>query len=200
LAITEEVLANTRRTLKATAQYRPKNSGDMIEGVHQELTEYCAVGERVVDQARRRVLYGEQVPGSEKIYSIFEPHTDLIKRGKVNKPVEFGHKVFLAESTQGLITQYRVLKGNPSDEDHVELSLNAHRKTLGSVPEVFATDRGFDNEKLASTGADLEQVSLAAVSLAAIVALYGRRCCLRELNKKGSHHLLTQTSMLAWHA
>jgi IS5 family transposase len=119
----------------------------MIEGVHQELTEYCAVGERVVDQARRRVLYGEQVPGSEKLYSIFEPHTDLIKRGKVNKPVEFGHKVFLAESAQGLITQYRVLKGNPSDEDHVESSLNAHRKTFGSVPEVFATDRGFDNEK-----------------------------------------------------
>jgi hypothetical protein len=42
----------------------------------------------------------------EKIYSIFEPHTDLIKRGKVRTPVEFGHKVFLAESARGLITQY----------------------------------------------------------------------------------------------
>ena len=44
----------------------------------------------------RRVL-GEQVATDEKIYSIFEPHTDLIKRGKVRTPVEFGHKVFLAE-------------------------------------------------------------------------------------------------------
>lgn len=147
LAITQEVLTNAHRTLKATAQYGPKNALDIIEGLHKDLAEYCAVGERVVDQARRRVLYGEQVPGSEKIYSIFEPHTDLIKRGKVNKPVEFGHKVFLAESAHGLITQYRVLKGNPSDEDHVEPSLNAHRKTFGSVPDVFATDRGFDNEK-----------------------------------------------------
>jgi len=43
---------------------------------------------------------------------IFEPHTDLIKRGKVRTPVEFGHKVFLAESAKGLITQYEVLKGN----------------------------------------------------------------------------------------
>ena len=145
LAITQEVLTNARRTLKATAQYCPKNSTDMIEGLHKELTDYCAVGDRVVDQARRRVLYGEQVPGSEKIYSIFEPHTDLIKRGKVNKPVEFGHKVFLAESAHGLITQYCVLEGNPSDEDHVESSLKAHRKTFGAVPEVFATDRGFDN-------------------------------------------------------
>jgi hypothetical protein len=47
---------------------------------------------KVIDQARRRVLEGEQVPTPEKIYSIFEPHTDLIKRGKVRTPVEFGHK------------------------------------------------------------------------------------------------------------
>ena len=63
----------------------------------------------------------------------------------MNKPIEFGHKVFLAESAHGLVTQYCVLDGNPSDEDHVESSLKAHRKTFGSVPEVFATDRGFDN-------------------------------------------------------
>src|ERR1700719_3067879 len=46
-----------------------------------------------------RVLEGEHVPNAEKIYSIFEPHTDLVKRGKVRAPVEFGHKVLLAEST-----------------------------------------------------------------------------------------------------
>jgi Transposase domain (DUF772) len=50
---------------------------------------------------------GEQVPTSGKIYSIFEPHTDLIKRGKVRAPVEFGHKVFLAESATGLVTSMR---------------------------------------------------------------------------------------------
>ena len=104
------------------------------------------VGRPVVDQARRRVLAGEQVLTSEKIYSIFEAHTDLIKRGKVNKQIEFGHKVFVAESARGLVTQYRVLEGNPSDEDHVESSLNAHKRTFGSAPEVFATDRGFDSE------------------------------------------------------
>src|SRR5207249_2993447 len=82
-------------------------------------------------EARRRVLEQEQVPTSEKLYSIFEPHTDLIKRGKVNKPVEFGHKVFLAESAQGLITQYRVLKGHPCDEDHVKPTLDNHNDTFG---------------------------------------------------------------------
>jgi len=147
LAITQEVLTNARRTLKATAKSLAKTPTDKLtlESLHKDLTEYCELGDRVVDQARRRVLGGEQVPTSEKIYSIFEAHTDLIKRGKVNKPIEFGHKVFLAESAHGLVTQYRVLDGNPSDEDHVESSLNAHKKTFGSAPEVFATDRGFDN-------------------------------------------------------
>ena len=147
LAITQEVLANARRTLKATAHSRGKTLTDTltIEELRKDLTDYCPLGDRVVDQARRRVLDREQVPASEKLYSIFEPHTDLIKRGKINKPIEFGHKVFLAESAQGLVTQYRVLDGNPSDEDHVKSSLKNHRKTFGSAPEVFATDRGFDS-------------------------------------------------------
>jgi IS5 family transposase len=101
----------------------------------------------VIDQARRRILDGEQVPNSEKIYSIFEPHTDLIKRGKVRTPIEFGHKVVLAESAQGLITQYEVLKGNPSDEIHVVPSLRRHKQVFGRAPEIYGTDRGFFSEQ-----------------------------------------------------
>jgi transposase, IS5 family len=93
------------------------------------------------------VLDGEQVPTAEKIYSIFEPHTDLIKRGKVQTPIEFGHKVFLAESAQGLITQYDVLKGNPNDEQHVVPSLGRHKEAFGRAPELYGADRGFYSEK-----------------------------------------------------
>jgi predicted transcriptional regulator len=92
---------------------------------------------QVVDQARRRVLDGEQVTNAEKIYSIFKPHTDLIKRGKVRTPVEFGHKVFLAESAKGLITQYEVLKGNRCDEVHVAPSLKRHRRAFGRAPKLY---------------------------------------------------------------
>ena len=104
LTVTQEVLANARRTLEATARSRAKTPTDAltIEELRKDLTDYCSLGDRVVDQARRRILDGEQVPASEKLYSIFEPHTDLIKRGKINKPIESGHKVFLAESAQGL--------------------------------------------------------------------------------------------------
>src|SRR5215470_12448436 len=105
-----------------------------LEELRREIEHYCGLGARLVDQARRRVLQGEQVANAEKMYSIFEPHTDLIMRGKVRTPVEFGHKVFLAESAQGLITQYEVLNGNPSDENHVEPSLSRHEATFGSAP------------------------------------------------------------------
>ena len=97
----------------------------------------------MIDQSRRRVLQGEKVPTEEKIYSIFESHTHLIKRGKAQKPVEFGHKVFLAESAQGLVTDYQVLDGNPSDTDPVQSSLDRHKQTFGIPPDLYATDRGF---------------------------------------------------------
>jgi len=148
LTITQEVLANAGRAVEATSQSCGKTVIDTLDlaSLRTEITEYCQLGLRVVDQARRRILEEEQVPVPEKLFSIFEPHSDLIVRGKVNKPIEFGHKVFLAESAQGLITQYRVLKGNPSDEDHVKPSLKNHKDMFGAAPEVFAGDRGFDNQ------------------------------------------------------
>jgi IS5 family transposase len=57
--------------------------------------------------------------------------------------VEFGHKVFLAESAQGLITDYRVLEGNPVDSDQVQASLERHQQIFQHPPEWYAADRGF---------------------------------------------------------
>ena len=118
IGITEEVVNNTRKVLQQTRKARGQDlAADLtIAELGKEIAHYCELGDRMIDQARRRVLQEEQVPNAEKIYSIFETHTDLIKRGKVLTPVEFGHKVFLAESARGLITQYEVLQGNPGDD------------------------------------------------------------------------------------
>jgi IS5 family transposase len=152
LAITEDVLDDARTAVEATQKSGAQTPKDVLamEALRKQIADLCPLGDRVVNQARRRVIAGEQVPANEKIYSIFEPHTALIKRGKVGKPIEFGHKIFLAESSQGLITQYLILDGNPSDEDHVKDCLKRHKDTFGSVPKTFATDRGFhspDNQK-----------------------------------------------------
>jgi IS5 family transposase len=111
--------------------------------LRQEIGTYCERTDRVLDQARRRVLQGAPVPNADKIFSLFEPHTDLIKRGKAQTPVEFGHKVLLAESGRGLITDYRVLAGNPVDETHVPSTLERHRALLATPLTLCAMDRGF---------------------------------------------------------
>jgi transposase, IS5 family len=148
ITITDEVVESARHVLEQTRGARGHGLLQhlAIDQLRKQIEHYCQLGDRVIDQARRRVLEGEQVPYAEKIYSIFEPHTDLIKRGKVFTPVEFGHKVFLAESAQGLITQYEVLKGNPCDEDHVEASLQCHQQTFGHAPDLYGSDRGFYSE------------------------------------------------------
>jgi transposase, IS5 family len=148
IGITEEVVNNTRKVLQQTRKARGKDlAADLtIAELRKEIAHYCELGDRVIDQARRRVLQEEQVPNAEKIYSIFETHTDLIKRGKVLTPVEFGHKVFLAESAQGLITQYEVLQGNPGDDQQVEPSLKRHQENFGHSPELYSSDRGFFSE------------------------------------------------------
>lgn len=61
--------------------------------------------------------------------------------------MEFGRKVFLAESAQGLITDYRVLEGNPADSNHVPSSLERHHQTFQHAPELYATDRGFHSQE-----------------------------------------------------
>jgi IS5 family transposase len=149
IGIAEEVIEGARTALRHTRKAR---GTDMITELaiaetRKEIEHFCALGVRVIDQSRRRVLNGEQVPTAEKLYSIFEPHTDLIMRGKVQTPIEFGHKVFLAESAHGLITQYEVLEGNPVDEQHVVVSLERHKRTFGYVPELYGSDRGFFSEK-----------------------------------------------------
>src|SRR6266700_2897590 len=145
LRITGQVVQNARQVVEQTKSIEGIDvvAGVVIDQLRKEITSYCDLGGRVIDQTRRRVIEGEEVPCEQKVYSIFEPHTDLIKRGKAQKPVEFGHKVFLAESAQGLITDYQVLDGNPADSTHVQSSLDRHQQTFGNPPDLYATDRGF---------------------------------------------------------
>jgi transposase, IS5 family len=149
IGIANEVVASAKTALDTTSNLRGKDllAALKIDALRHEIAHYCDLGEQVIDQARRRVLDGEKVPNDEKIFSIFEPHTDLIKRGKVTTPIEFGHKVFLADSAEGLITQYEVLKGNPVDEVHVAPSLKCHRRAFHRAPQTYAADRGFYSER-----------------------------------------------------
>jgi IS5 family transposase len=180
IRITEQVVQNARRILEQTKQpYPAPVIDDLVIGeLGRKIDHYCQLGARVIDQSCRRVLKGEQVPTDEKIYSIFETHTDLIKRGKVQKPIEFGHKIFLAESARGLITQYRVLEGNPSDHVHVTPSLERHKESFGWAPDWYSSDRGFFSDE------NIKACQDAAVKLVCIPQRGGQRTCQREALEK----------------
>ncbi len=168
---TEQVVGNAREVLKKTERISGIDlmTEMAIKAIRKQIDHYCALGDRVLSQARRRVLDREQVPNEETIFSIFETHTDLIKRGKILKPVEFGHKVYIAESARGLITQYRVLDGNPTDDGHVEDSLKRHQETFSCAPKVYSADRGFYSQD------NIEQSKRAGVELVCIPQRGGRK-------------------------
>jgi IS5 family transposase len=180
LAVAEQVVCDARAVVQRTARRRPldpitQRAADVLRA---EILRHCELATGVIRQATRRVLHDEQVPSDEKLYSIFEPHTDLIVRGKVLKPVEFGHKVFLAESGHGLITQYDVLDGNPADQVHVTVSLDRHTALFHTVPRVYSSDRGFFSED------NLQACERAGVALPCIPQSGGRRSTDRERHEK----------------
>lgn len=180
IRVTEQVLTEARAVVKRTACVRGLDAVThvTVDALRSEIARHCALGDRVISQTRRRVLDGQQVPTGEKLYSIFETHTDLIKRGKVLRDVEFGHKVFLAESGRGLITQYRVLSGNPADQLHVKPSLDRHKTIFDAAPSLYSSDRGFFNEE------NLETCQTAGVTLTCIPQSGGTRSPEREAHEK----------------
>jgi IS5 family transposase len=104
---------------------------------------YLPLVQRVVTQTRRRVLQARPVPAEDKVVSLFEPQTAILCRGKAKpKDTEFGCKVWFSEVEGGLISDYRLLNGNPPDERQVIPSLKQHRQLFGHAPRELSGDRG----------------------------------------------------------
>jgi transposase, IS5 family len=106
------------------------------------LARFIPLVEQVITQTTRRVLHGEQVPASEKIVSLFEPDTAIIRKGKPGKPTEFGRGVWLDEVEGGLISRYAILDGNPDEKAQLPPSLDHHRQQFGRPPTLLTGDRG----------------------------------------------------------
>jgi IS5 family transposase len=151
----EKLLAMTEQTIDWAVQAQrqlQKQSQQKAKRLVETLKHFIPLAQQVIEQATRRIMQAEQVPAREKIVSIFEEHTDIIVRGKEAKPVEYGHKLWLNEVDGGIVSHYRILDGNPSDEKQWKPSLKAHIKTFQHPPVQASADRGLSsdpNEKLA---------------------------------------------------
>lgn len=110
-----------------------------------ELEQTIGLTEQVIDQTEQRVLYGEPVPNEEKILSIFEPHTDVIKKEK--RETHYGHKLTLTAGKSGLITDWVIEDGNPADSTLPVRMIERQREIYGRVPRQAAFDGGYASKR-----------------------------------------------------
>jgi IS5 family transposase len=114
----------------------------LIEGLAKYLEEMHGLAVRVLKQTKARVLEGNQHYG-DKLYSVFEVHTEAIRKGKLSKPTEFGKLVKIQEAEHQIITDYEVFLVRPADQELLIPALEKHREIFGRVPQLAATDAGF---------------------------------------------------------
>jgi len=117
-----------------------------------QVTHYKPLIRQIIDQAERRVLHGERVPASEKLFSLFEPHTDIIRKGQ--REICYGHKLNLSMGRSGLILDAVIEQGNPHDTDRFVPMLERHIDHFGRAPRQLAVDGGYaSRENLAAAKA-----------------------------------------------
>ncbi len=153
-----KLIAATERVMGRAAEVRERIGAgrcavaSVLDGLElqewaQELGHYLPLAEQCVAQARKRVLEEKEVPNSEKIFSLFEEHTELLIRGKAGKQVEFGHMVEVRQSEGGLITHYAAHAKRPAEAPLLERAVVEHKELFGRVPEVCAGDKGFYSQQ-----------------------------------------------------
>jgi IS5 family transposase len=151
----KDLLKVTYKTVnyaKAAASFLDRNFGaDLLaQDLSEKFKEIIELTSRVIDQTERRILHGESVPASEKIVSIFEPHTDIIVKDR-RDPL-YGHKLCLNIGKSNLITDCLIVDGNPKDSNLTVEMLDRHELIYGHYPLKVAFDGGFaskDNLKSA---------------------------------------------------
>jgi IS5 family transposase len=137
LKVTKKTLGYARQTIGALKRSQHPLAPNHLTTL-QELAELTA---RVIDQTERRILLDESVPASEKVVSIFEPHSDLIRKG--GRETLYGHKICLSAGVANLITDCVILEGNPVDTSLAVKMMKRHADIFGYPPEQAAFDGGF---------------------------------------------------------
>ena len=96
---------------------------------------------KVIDQTTRRVFNDEKVPASEKIFSLFETHSDIIIKG--SRDIQYGHKLNFSTGRSGMVLDVVIETGNPADSDQFIPMVDRHIKNYGKAPRQVAADCGY---------------------------------------------------------
>lgn len=146
MAITGRVVGQAKRFAGEIAQGIKHGTGLVeqaaLEGDRMYLETMIPRVQQVLRQTRERIDHGNtHAPG--KIVSLFEPHTEIIRKGKAGKPTEFGKMVKIQEAEEQIVTHYEVYEQRPSDSDLLIPGLDIHAQQFGKVPRLVTADAGF---------------------------------------------------------
>lgn len=133
----------------------------VLEALRKDLETMLPRVQQVIRQAKARVLGGD-VHVAGKLVSVFEPSTEVIRKGKASKPTEFGKMVKIQEAENQIITHYEVFEKRPKDADLLVPAVQKHERQFGRVPQLVAGDAGFYS---AGNEAELQKMGVRQISV-----------------------------------
>jgi transposase, IS5 family len=173
LAITEQTLRQAQAVAKELLAV-PGAGLPSALALAAQIEHFVPLANQVVSQAERRVLRGDSVPSSEKLVSIFEPHTSIIIKDDRN--TEYGHKVCLTTGASALVTDVVVEQGNPADSTLATKMMERQKAIFGQPPRQASFDGAF------ATKANLAQIK----ALGSTDVVFHKRCGIEVENMASS--------------
>src|ERR1700719_578325 len=140
LSLTRKVMNQAKRVLQEV-QEAPRQRRAPLKGLAHSLETMIGRVRQVVKQTRIRIFAGD-TKSPEKIVSVFEPHTEIIRKGKASKPNEFGKLVKIQEAENQIVTHFEVYAERPADSTLLLSSIEVHQQRLGRIPRMVAADAG----------------------------------------------------------
>ena len=143
LKVTEKTVRYSKSAIPILDSYTSRDPAKVARAMamSKNFKKLIPLAEQVVDQTTRRVIYDEKVPASEKVVSLFEPHTDIIKKDR--RETFYGHKICLTSGRSNLISDCLIVEGNPADSSLTLEMLDRHDQIYGHYPLKVALDGGF---------------------------------------------------------
>jgi transposase, IS5 family len=135
----EEIARGVKRSRNTLKQL-------VLEALRQELDEMRLRVRQVMKQTRAR-LFRHNTRSKDKLLSLFEPSTEVIRKGKAGKPNEFGKMVKLQEAENQIITDYEIYTRRPNDSDLLIAAIETHQALFGRTPHLVAADAAFYSAK-----------------------------------------------------
>ena len=159
LEITSRVVGQAKKFSCEIARRVKRGNLSALHKAKKQLEQMIPRIQQVMRQTRERVLRGN-TRAEGKLLSIFETHTEVIRKGKAHKPNEFGKLVLIQEAENQIITHYQVCEQRPADATLLVGCLEKHVEQFGRVPERVAADPGFFSAANESKDMGVRQISI----------------------------------------